>query len=72
MTTVARCSTVDQASALRSLLEARGIPAFIPDEMTASIVPHHFITRSGVRVQVADEQADEAKQILARRGDPSV
>jgi hypothetical protein len=46
-------------------LEARGIPAFLPDETSASIAPHHFLTPSGVRVQVPDEQAEEARQIVA-------
>jgi hypothetical protein len=64
MITVARCSTVDEAMMLRALLEASGIEVFIPDELTASVVPHHFITKSGVRVQVADEQAEEARRIL--------
>jgi hypothetical protein len=64
MITVARCSTVDEAMMLRALLEASGIEVFIPDELTASVVPHHFITRSGVRVQVPDEQAEEARRIL--------
>ncbi|MDB6109285.1 MAG: hypothetical protein JWR69_1035, partial [Pedosphaera sp.] len=41
-------------------LEAAGIPAFIPDELSAGIAPYLFFTASGVRVQVADQDVEEA------------
>ena len=47
------------------LLESQGLPAFIPDENSAMIAPHHFLTESGVRLQVADEHALEAQRIIA-------
>lgn len=65
MTTVASCFNLAEALRLRTQLEAVGIAAFIPDEMTASIAPHHFLTPSGVRLQVSDEHAEEALKILA-------
>jgi hypothetical protein len=67
MITIAKCRNLDEALGLRSLLEASGIPAFIPDENTASVLPHHLTARSGVRLQVPDEKAEEAKQILDSR-----
>ena len=65
MTTVANCFNIQQAEQIRMRLESAGIPAFIPDETSAGVVPHHFMTPSGVRVQVADEQADEARKLIA-------
>jgi hypothetical protein len=65
MITVAQCMNLAEALRFKTLLEAHGIPTFIPDETTASIAPHHFMTPSGVRVQVPDDRADEAKQLIA-------
>ena len=67
MITIANCSTLDEAVGLRALLEANGIPAFIPDEMAAAVLPHHFVTKSGIRLQVSDEDADEARLIVGRQ-----
>lgn len=64
MITIANCFDISEANRLRMALESAGIPAFIPDEMTASIAPHHFLTSSGIRVQVADEHATEAQKII--------
>ena len=64
MTTVANCYDLQDALRLKGSLEAAGIPAFIPDEATASLAPHHFLTASGVRLQVADEHAAEARRII--------
>lgn len=71
MITIANCSSLDEALGLRALLSANGIEAFIPDEATASVLPHHFITKAGVRLQVAEEQADEARLIIGRHGNES-
>jgi hypothetical protein len=64
MTTIRRCLTLDQALTIKSQLESIGIAAFIPDEMSAGFAPHHFFTESGVRVQVEDDKANEAKEFL--------
>lgn len=45
-------------------LEMAGIPAFIPDEIMASTAPHHFLTPSGVRVQVAEKDEEDARRLL--------
>lgn len=65
MTTVANCFDLNEALRLKMALEASGIPAFIPDEMTASVAPHHFLTSAGVRLQVPAEHAEEAQRIIA-------
>ena len=65
MKTVANCLNLGEAQHFKTVLEAAGIPSFIPDEMSAGIAPHLFYTSgSGVRLQVADENADEAQEII--------
>jgi hypothetical protein len=64
MVTVARCFDLSEAIHLRMLLEASGIPAFVPDEASASVAPHHFLAGSGVRVQVPEAHAEDARRII--------
>lgn len=64
MITVANCSNLTEARLVQMLLEASGIPSFIPDEMMASAASPLFMNSSGVRVQVADEHAEEAQRII--------
>jgi len=61
MITIETLSSLSQAFLLKSMLEASGIPAFIPDEYTAQ---NGFFT-GGIRVQVAAELAEQAKPIVA-------
>jgi hypothetical protein len=61
MTTVAECSSVDEALMLLSLLEDSGVKAFVPDELTVQ-----FRGQVGsVRLQVEDEDAETARGIIA-------
>ena len=62
MTTVATCSNPAEAMLLKSLLEANDITAYVPDELTAQSAPH--FSGSGIRIQVDDQHADEAKRLL--------
>ena len=61
MTTVAECANAEQAEVLRSLLADCGIAAFLPDTLTVSYPP----ILSGIRVQVADGDAEAARKVLA-------
>jgi hypothetical protein len=63
MTTVITCSNPAEAMLLKSLLEANDVAAFVPDELTAQSAPH--FTGSGIHIQVADEDLEMAKRILA-------
>jgi hypothetical protein len=46
-------------------LDAADIPSFIPDEATAQNAPYFFIaTSSGVRLQVAEEDVENARKII--------
>ena len=65
MNTVVNCFDLNQALGLKMRLEGAGIPAFMPDEMSAGIAPYQFLTSEGVRLQVAEENLEEAKKIIA-------
>lgn len=55
MITATTCSNLAEAELLHSLLTENGIEAFVLDDAFGG----------AIRLQVADEQADEAKRILA-------
>jgi hypothetical protein len=61
MTTVAECSSVDEALMLRSLLEDCGVKAYVPDELTVTFRGQ----AGGLRIQVEDEDTETALKILA-------
>lgn len=65
MITVAKCSNVDEALLLKSLLEGSGIVAVVPDEFTAQNAPPYMFANSGVRVQVKEEDAEAARELIA-------
>lgn len=59
-----------EAERVRLLLASRGIEATIPDSITASLVPYTFATKAGVRVQVDDLVADDARSIIEENRPP--
>lgn len=65
MKTVIRCSTAQQAYRAQMLLDSVGIQSFIPDEMIMFVDPPALFGGSGIRVQVADEEAENAAAVLA-------
>ncbi len=64
MTTLATCSNLAEALLLKSLLDDSGITAHLPEELTANAAPQ-LLFSSGIRVQVEDEDADEARRVIA-------
>jgi hypothetical protein len=64
MTTIAHCTTLDEAHCLQNALEGAGIPAFIPDQALASWDPTLLLVGGSVRLQVPEEQAAEARGIV--------
>lgn len=72
MTTIARCFTIDQALMLKSVLDGCGVPAFVPDEITAQTDPVIFMgSMNSIRVQVNDGDAATARAILERNDLPT-
>ena len=65
MITIAQYGTLMEAELLKLKLASCGIDAFIPDELTAGVAPHIFATRSGIRVQVANSDFENAKELMA-------
>jgi len=65
MITVSECSNVDEALLLKSMLAGNGIEAFVPDEFTAQNAPPYLFAGRGVRVQVEEEDAKTAREIIA-------
>lgn len=55
MTTVTTCSNPAEAELIKSVLEEADIPTFVPDELFGGTI----------RVQVEDEDAEEARRLLA-------
>lgn len=64
MVTIANCRDLNDALRLQMLLGCASIESFIPDENSASLTPHYFFA-SGVRVQVPEDDAEKAKQIVS-------
>lgn len=64
MKTVANLGSIQAAQDLKLKLGSAGIEAFIPDEISAGVAPHLFMTRTGIRLQVAETDEDEAKKII--------
>ena len=70
MITVAECYDIQEAQRLQIALGAAGIASFIPDEFTAQNAPWQFVgSSSGVRLQVAEEDAAQARQIIEQARD---
>jgi putative signal transducing protein len=67
--TVRTCRTLQEAQLVRSMLEAGGVEAFIPDENVAGLLVPDALDTDGVRVQVAAEDADVARELLEREAD---
>lgn len=70
MTVVKRCASLEDAYMIRNLLEAGGVGADILDEATAATAPYLLLS-SGIRVTVADEDADAAREILGLPAEPA-
>ena len=64
MKTIANFGTIQAAQDLKLKLGSAGIEAFIPDEISAGVAPHLFMSKSGIRLQVAEEDEELAKKII--------
>ena len=64
MRTVANCLNMSQALSMQILLDSHGIKSFIPDETIATVAPYLFATRTGVRIQVSDQDEEFARSVI--------
>lgn len=69
MKTIAHLGSIQEAQEVKLFLGSAGIDAFIPDELSAGIAPHLFMTPTGIRVQVNEADEAEALQIIKNRID---
>ena len=64
MLTLTTLSDLNEAFILRSMLEASGIPAFLPDENTCQVDWMYINAIGGIRVQIPEGCEEEAKVVL--------
>jgi len=66
MKTIATCQRLIEAQILQAALGGSGIKAYLPEELTAQTSGNTYnYAIGGLRVQVEDEDADTAREILA-------
>jgi hypothetical protein len=65
MTTIAAFSKPEEAHLLRTRLEAAGIPAYVQDEHLVQMNWLYSNAIGGVRVQIADDDLEAAREFLA-------
>jgi len=70
MKTVARVMWIHEADLIKSKLELHGISAFIPDEGMATANPLLGNAIGGIRVQVGDDDYEEAREIIGEKVEP--
>ena len=66
MTTLATFSKPEEAHLLRGRLESGGVRAYVQDENLVQMNWLYSNAIGGVRVQISDEDIDEARSILRR------
>jgi len=67
METVARVHWIAEADAIRMLLEASGIEVHLPDGGMTLANPLFANALGGIRIQVAESDLEQAREILADR-----
>lgn len=53
---------------VRGLLDSEGIETFVRDEMTAQVNPFYTNAIGGIKLQVAEEDAQKALEIMLQHG----
>ena len=62
---VSNCAWVHHALFVKSVLDAAGIEAVVPDEHTANLQPFYVPALGGVRVLVRASDQDAAREVLS-------
>lgn len=65
MTTVATCTKAEDAHLVRALLEGSGVTAYLRDELQISVDLGASLALGGIKVDVNDEDAARAHEIIA-------
>ncbi|MBI3886709.1 MAG: DUF2007 domain-containing protein [Opitutae bacterium] len=68
MTTIATVNKAEEAHLIRALLEGSGLAAFVRDEFMVTNDPLAVVALGGIKVDVNDEDAPRAREILASGG----
>ena len=63
-TTIFKALNPAEAQLVRSRLEAAGFHPFVADELSALSIDGYSLATGGIRVQVPESEADEAKTFL--------
>ena len=63
-TTIFKALNPAEAQLVRSRLEAAGFHPFVADELSALSIDGYSLATGGIRVQVPESEADEAKAFL--------
>jgi hypothetical protein len=71
LVTVYRTFSPADAQLIRSLLEASDIPAMVADETSSLSMEGYSMSTGGVRVQVPEEQVENAREIIESKSDAS-
>ena len=72
MTTIAICQRLIEAQILQATLGGSGIKAYLPEELIAQTSGNFYnYAIGGLRVQVEDDDATAAREILATVRSPS-
>jgi hypothetical protein len=69
--TVYRTLSPADAQLVRSLLEAADIPATVTHELSALSMEGYSLATGGIQVQVAEEQAEDARALITEPGTPA-
>jgi hypothetical protein len=69
-TTIFKAFNPAEAQLVRSRLEAAGFHPFVADELSALSIDGYSLAAGGIRVQVPESEAEEAKAFLESPSTP--
>ena len=67
LVTVYRTFSSADAQLIRSLLEAAEIPALVSDELASLSMEGYSMSTGGIRVQVPEEDAENARELIENK-----
>lgn len=69
LVTVARYDTAGDARLAKTQLESAGIPCMLANEDQSGLAPFYESTEGGVKVKVAEDRIEEAREVLKPNAD---